>query len=337
MSLHSYPSIFNMGHRAVADLLKGPVYVQEKVDGSQFSFGLVNGEIVCRSKGCVLNIEAPDKMFKAAVDTVRELAPLLTEGYTYRGEYLAKPKHNALAYERIPLKHIILFDINVSQEGYLPYTSVELEAARLGLEVVPLIHVGPVESLELFRTFLQRTSVLGGQKIEGVVVKPLNYDQFGQDKKCLMGKFVSEEFKEVHAGAWKEANPSTGDVIALLGVQYGTQARWQKALLHLKEAGKITDAPQDIGLLFKEVNADVLKECQDEIKQKLFDYAWNHISRSLTRGLPEWYKDQLLKRQFEQPDKDCVSLEDGSCVAEKECMHSEPVNSWAGESQGDSL
>lgn len=299
MSLHSYPSIFNMGHRAVADLLKGPVIVQEKVDGSQFSFGLVNGQLYCRSKGAILNIEAPEKMFKAAVDSVKAIAPLLHEGWAYRGEYLAKPKHNALAYERVPTGHIILFDINTGEEAYLYYDDVVREAKILGYEVVPLIYAGVIDNLELFRSFLQHTSILGGQKVEGVVVKPSEYNQFGQDKKCLMGKFVSEEFKEVHQHAWKEANPSTGDIVVMLGVEYGTQARWQKALIHLKEKSLITDTPQDIGLLFKEVNQDVLKECQDEIKQKLFDYAWNHISRSLTRGMPQWYKDQLLKKQFE--------------------------------------
>ena len=53
-----------MGHKAIAELLKGPVYVEEKVDGSQFSFGVdENGEIRVRSKGCELVLDAPEKMF----------------------------------------------------------------------------------------------------------------------------------------------------------------------------------------------------------------------------------------------------------------------------------
>jgi hypothetical protein len=39
-SWHSYPKLYAMGHRAIADLLLDDVIVQEKVDGSQFSFGL---------------------------------------------------------------------------------------------------------------------------------------------------------------------------------------------------------------------------------------------------------------------------------------------------------
>ena len=75
--ISSYPSIYNLGHKAIVDLLNHPVIVEEKVDGSQFSFrkGL-DGEVSCRSKGAQLNMLAPEKMFARAVATVNELAPL---------------------------------------------------------------------------------------------------------------------------------------------------------------------------------------------------------------------------------------------------------------------
>jgi hypothetical protein len=38
--MQSYSSIFNLGHKAVADIFKTPVLCEEKVDGSQFSFGV---------------------------------------------------------------------------------------------------------------------------------------------------------------------------------------------------------------------------------------------------------------------------------------------------------
>lgn len=298
--MNHYPSIFNMGHAAIIDLLKTPVLVQEKVDGSQFGF-MVNesGQIYARSKGCVLNLEAPEKMFVQAIETVKELAPILRPGWTYRGEYLAKPKHNALAYDRVPTKHIILFDINPGLEQYLPYEEVAAEAARIGLEVVPQLYEGMITDIQEFRRFLDTESVLGGQKIEGVVVKPVGYGLFGRDKKVLMGKFVSEAFKEVHGGAWKEANPGQLEILKRLEMDYQTQARWQKAVLHLKERGELEDSPSDIGKLMKEVGQDINKECQDEIKRTLYSWAWPKLQRAVVRGLPEWYKNELLKRQFE--------------------------------------
>ncbi len=85
----------------------------------------------------------------------------------------------------------------------------------------------------------------------------------------------------------------------IVATKYATPARWQKAVLHLREKGLITDSPKDIGPLIKEAIADTLKECEEDIKKDLWTYAWERISRQLTNGLPQWYKDELLKKQFE--------------------------------------
>lgn len=309
-SWHSYPSIYALGHRAIADLLTVPVNVEEKVDGSQFSFGLFptytpDGEpdggtvLRVRSKGATMLPDAPEPMFAAAVETAKRLAPYLHRGWTYRGEYLAKPRHNGLAYDRVPEQHVILFDINPSHEAYLSHAEKSAEALRLGLEVVPLLHSGTMTELIEFRSYLTRTSILGGQPIEGVVVKPASYDLFGPDKKVLMGKFVSESFKEVQSKAWRADNPKIKDIVAMLTETYTSQARWMKAVQHLAERGELEGSPRDISKLIKEVPVDVEKECRDEIAAKLYAWAWPNIRRGVVRGLPEWYKEELLKKQFE--------------------------------------
>jgi hypothetical protein len=309
-SWHSYPSIFALGHAAVADLLDGPVQVEEKVDGSQFSFGVfeevVPGEeargyqrvLRVRSKGQELNVDAPEHLFKLAVASAQERAHLLVPGWTYRAEYLKKPKHNGLAYDRIPTGHLIVFDINTDQEMYLAQDEKRAEAARIGLETVPLLHVGEIPDVAAFRAFLDTPSVLGGQKIEGVVVKPLGYGKYGRDKKCLMGKFVSEAYKEVQSREWKQSNPGSGDILDRLMREYTTPARWAKAVQHLRERGQLQQSPRDIGALIGEVPEDIKRECEAEIKAALFAWAWPSIKRASTRGLPEWYKQQLLEAQF---------------------------------------
>lgn len=298
-SWHSYPSSYALGHRLVLEILQDEVFVEEKVDGSQFSFGVFNGELRARSKGAVLNLLAPEKMFTQIVDVIKEMnaAGLLRDGWTYRGEYLKVPKHNALAYDRIPNKHFIGFDINSGHETYLSYEEKVDEFARLGFETVPLLHRGRIEGYEMFREFLETISVLGGQKIEGVVIK--NYSRFGLDKKILMAKFVSEAFKEVHSASWKEANPGQKDVLEIIKDQYRTPARWAKAVQHLREAGQLQNAPQDIPLLLKEVASDIHKEAADAIKEDLFKWAWPKISRGVIVGLPQWYKDELAKAAFD--------------------------------------
>jgi hypothetical protein len=297
-SWHSYPKIYNIGHRYVKDLFNEEVLVTEKVDGSQFSFGIFNGELKAKSKGKEIVIDAPDKMFIQAIETVKKLAPKLRDGWTYRGEYLSKPKHNVLAYDRIPAQHIILFDVNTAHEEYLDYRGMVDEAIDLGLEPVPHIFSGMVEDAETILRMIDRVSVLGGQNCEGVVVK--NYSRFGMDGKCMMGKYVSEKFKEVHQGEWKKANPSGKDFIGQLGDKYRSEARWEKAVQHLKESGNFHDSPRDIGNLIISVRQDIIEECSAEISSALLKYAWGQIERRTVAGLPEWYKERLLKQQFEQ-------------------------------------
>ncbi len=300
-SWHTYPSIYALGHKALIDLLNDPVLVEEKMDGSQFSFGRIedeNGDYLfkARSKGAILN-DPPDKMFAKGVEIAKSLP--LRPGWTYRTEYLIKPKHNTLAYNRIPLNHLIVFDINDGHESYLSYEDKSIEAQRLGLECVPLLYAGMLSDLTLLRGYLDHLSVLGGSNIEGVVVK--NYSRFGPDKKVLMGKFVSEAFKEIHGNTWKTNNPSQGDIIEKLGLTYRTPARWAKAIQHLKEAGTLEGDLRDIGQLIQEVPRDIEKECKEEILEALWSWAWPKIRRGVHSGLPEWYKEELLKQQFNEP------------------------------------
>ena len=165
--IHSYPSVYQIGHKAIPNLFEGVVSVQEKIDGSQFSFGIIDGELQARSKNKQLIINAPEKMFARAIETVLSLS--LSPGIVYRGEYLEKPKHNTIVYSRVPDKHIILFDISQPEgEAYLERRALEIEAKHVGLELVPEFFRGEIKTMEEFKGLLDRESVLGGAKMEGV-------------------------------------------------------------------------------------------------------------------------------------------------------------------------
>jgi hypothetical protein len=114
--------------------------------------------------------------------------------------------------------------------------------------------------------------------------------------KTLMAKYVSEAFREVHRK--KKYNSSRKDVIQNLVEHYRTDARWQKAVQHIRDEGKLEDSPTDIGSLIKEVCVDVHEECKDEIQEILFKHFWKQIARGITAGLPEWYKETLIEKQF---------------------------------------
>lgn len=290
-TLASYPKVYQMGHRSIADILDGDVVVEEKVDGSQFSFGVIDGVLMCRSRSCGLDLGHPQALFAGAVETARRLAPLLREGWTYRGEALQKPKHNTLAYERVPTGNVILFDVMTDRtEWYLGRCEKEDEAQRLGLEIVPALYCGRVEKASDLLALLDTPSVLDGQRVEGVVVK--NHHRFSKhDGKSMIGKYVSEAFKEVHG---KRSSTARADIVETLVERYRTTARWSKAVQHIAESGELAGEPKDIGPLMREVSSDVEAECSDEMKQALWQHFRKQILRGVTTGLAEWYKRKLL-------------------------------------------
>jgi hypothetical protein len=292
----SYAHVFTLGRKEIRDLFADPVVIEEKIDGSQFSFAKLDGELYCRSRKKEQIPEAPDKMFEDACRVCLSRLGLLNEGWIYRGEYLQKPKHNALAYDRHPANHIILWDIEAPGQDYLSPKLKRLEAARLGLEAVPVLYKG-IATLETVLGLMETVSVLGGQKVEGLVVK--NYHRLGEDKKILCGKHVSEAFKEVQRSSWKKVNPGGKDILGQICERLKTEARWNKAIQHLTEENRLEQSPKDIGPLIKEVQADTLGECEEDIKEWLLAWAKPHIRRAIVRGLPEWYKDKLLEAQFQ--------------------------------------
>jgi len=293
-SWHSYPKIYNVGHAYLEGFFDGSSWlsVEEKVDGSQFSFGVFGGEIKCRSKGQELIVERPEKMFARAVESVKEIAHLLRDGWTYRGEYLQSPKHNTLKYDRVPNLHIIGFDVSPTEEQYLIYDDKTEEFARIGLEVVPRIWQGTHPDP---KSLMDTESILGGSKIEGLVFKRHANPLYGPDKKVLLAKHVSEAFKEVHSKEWKRTNQTGKDFVGALAERYCAEGRWAKAVQRLTESGVATNTPQDIAALIAEVQRDIKDECREEIIKELLSYAWPHIARASVRGLPDWYKNRLME------------------------------------------
>lgn len=298
MTIPSYGKVHAFGHRYNQSVLNGSVQVTEKIDGSQISFGIVNGKLCMRSHNQQIDLDAPNDMFKVAVQSIREREHLLRPGLVYRGEFLAKPKHNTLAYERTPDGNIIIFDVEEAQYVYIDsYPHLVYEADNIDLETVPLLYQGQLSTLDECMQLLKASPILGGKMIEGIVIK--NYAIATEMGTLCSAKVVNADFKEKNGANWKKENPNSMDVIQTLAARYRTEARWEKAVQHLKEDGLLQDAPQDIGPLLKLINQDILDEETDEIKEFLFKWAWKNVSRLVTSGFPEWYKQRLVKEMFE--------------------------------------
>src|SRR5688572_23150521 len=105
-------------------IFNGPVVVEEKIDGSQFSWMKRDGVMHFRSKNQAID-PANAGMFQLGVNALLEIAEQFPDYWLYRGEYLSKPKHNVLRYEVLPHRHVVLYDVQISasEEGYLDPTA----------------------------------------------------------------------------------------------------------------------------------------------------------------------------------------------------------------------
>ena len=297
----SYGKILAVGNEYIADIFKSPVEIQEKIDGSFTAFGCTkDNHVVMRSKGKELFYEDHEKMFDIFCDFVADHEETLLKhpGMYFYGEFLNKPRHNALAYAMTPKNNIALFGVFEEGVGYVrTYKELKRWAELLDLEPVPLLYHGVIQSKEELDKFLTTDSILGNQLVEGVVVK--NYEQtmlVGGNLQPLFGKLVRPEFKEKLDKTWRSGKDKVQEFIE----SFRTEARWQKAIQHLKENGQLEGTPKDIGSLIVEVKRDIIEEEENEIKEGLYKLFKGQILRKSTAGLAERYKEWLAEKAFEE-------------------------------------
>ena len=303
--LGRYGKIFALGHRATEGLLDRPVVVEEKVDGSQISWGLVGDppRLSVRSKRLELDLDQPPNLFGPSVKSIRRMADagLLERGAVYRGEAVSRPRHNTLTYGRVPMGHIALFDVDTGTQAYVGYDEKVRVAARLGIEVVPRLHEGLLSDQATLKELLERESFLGGPQIEGVVIKrAADAPLFGEDGLPIRAKYVSERFKEAHAANpdWKKRGTKT-EFLKGLADSVSGPVRWEKVVNGLVAEGLIEGGtPTEIGKIIRYIRNDVREECLDDIKDRLWKHFERRFDATVTKGFPEWYKQRLAESAF---------------------------------------
>ena len=292
----SYTKVIAIGSSFTEEALTGDVILQEKVDGSQFGFGLnEDGIVVCRSHNAQMDVESlSNNMFQLGTDYINSIQDTIKmcdpDTYFY-AEFLQKPKHNTLKYGRTPKNNIVIFDAMIKGRWA---TREELQefADAFDVDLIPELYRGKAD-VEKVKELLTTPSYLGEEIIEGVVIK--NYNQtimLGGHIFPLFTKYVREAFKERHAADWKVRQPKGALQEFVDG--FKTEARWNKAIIHAKEQNLLVQSPKDIGVLIPAIQNDIKEEETENIKNHLYKCFIEDILRSSVKGFPEWYKEQLL-------------------------------------------
>jgi len=301
-----WPKVFAIGDRYTEGLWDGEVSITEKVDGSQLNVSLSSRDgLTFLTKGSVATLGDNNKLFHPAVSYFHSIESKLTPDWTYHGETLANPRHNTLAYDRVPKNHFALYGVS-KPDGSQISTHAELTAIaqELGVDVVPEIFKGKVEGdlYAFLEGLLNRESYLGKESAEGIVAKRYDREVFvgNQLIPLMQGKLVCAKFKERHKVAWPTNNKSP---LLIIGSIVRTEARWMKAIQYLKDTNQCEQHPRDIGKILKRLHEDLEEEDKEHIKDRLWDAFGKDIKRAATRGLPEAYKMYLATGELKMDQK----------------------------------
>jgi hypothetical protein len=251
-------------------------FIQEKIDGSQFSFSVADGKLHFYCGHSEKSVE----------------------------------KQAALQYSRLPKMYCMIYDIQTTSDGeWLMPAQLQQEAERLGMECVPTLfdnsqecdvelakQRNPVQvAQQLIQDIVEGKlqSALGGSA-EGVVVKCHNFEkvysrpipQHITDPETLAkieankhsSKFNNTKLKFV-VPSFKERNTSTklkGDkllpsqFINWLGAQFCTEARYNKGRQRLRDRQDMkVDDPNYKRALEEDLDRDLIKEYEDLIRKYL--------------------------------------------------------------------
>ena len=311
-----YHKILQSYDKVARGIYDGRIDIEEKVDGSQFKICIsTDGTITCASHNSPDGSPPDMKMFGLAI----EQAERIFEGYnpavemTVYCEYLKSPKHNTIAYGRVPKNNLIIFDVK-RDTLYMNRVAKEEFALSFGMEVVPLLYSGdasvvvdendPDRMDEEFKIYmLKNTSILGHDEkakfrtIEGFVVK--NYEKLYDVKKyrnfeqsthpwmCI--KIVNEKFKENN----HDENPNRTNKFDELKKNYRTEARMLKTIQRAHEEGLLKGELSDLRILVPMVIQDIIDEEEDRIKDALWRIFGKEITGNASKEMIDSYKKWL--------------------------------------------
>lgn len=281
----------------------GVFEVEEKIDGSQIRGGIsINGEIMVGSKSVDFDdMHPPAKEFIIGYQSMVKALEKLNDGvntYMLFGEYLEKPRHNTIIYDRVPRNNIYLFDAKIN--------GMWVDHDKL-IEIANLVEFEPVNLVTTFDHFpsmdeidpyVKAGSVLGGQR-EGVVIKNRSIQYISYTIPQFFAiRVVDKKFKELNDTIWKSERRagvrSIDDLLDAIMEDFKLPAVWNKAAQHLRDAGQSEHSMRDIPKLINLVNEDIEKEYKGVIEEIMYKELYRRIAKRFTAGMPEYYKGYLV-------------------------------------------
>lgn len=303
-----YPKVLSLGQPLIADIFSHPVEISEKVDGSQCRIQLTEDSVKCGSKNVGI---ADEKMFRLAHEQAERIWNekvwwTFGDDITLFAEFLNKEKHNVLIYGRVPLNNLYLFGAMVDDRHLQTDELIEI-AKELQIEPPHILAAeSDVKSQSDIEEYLKVDSCLGNTILEGVVIK-----QYHETYPALLastqaffgypmaGKLVRDDFKERLDKEWS-GKKQRETPLAKVTTEFLTDARFNKAIQHLADEGRITYEMNNLKDIIPEFYRDLVDEEHDEIVKIAMEEFWRQLKRKCDSFSVQEWKRYLVEKQFSE-------------------------------------
>ena len=262
--------------------------VQEKLDGSNASFTVDNGELQCFSRRKKLNQNETLNGFYGWVhENIQEYVFDFLEGYVIFGEWLVKHK---IQYKEEYYKEFYVFDIyDKEEETYLSLKDMHGIASYLELKTVktlliaePSHHLNILTPQDIQDLVGKSDMTVKPNTGEGIVIKYLD----GKSEHEDYYKIVSNEFKEFNRQKMKteiKNNDSVADYAM-------TRARMEKMIFRAIEEDRLKEEDlelENFGPIMKEVGQNFVDDIMEEEKDNMLKIIEKQIKKKMPHILRE--------------------------------------------------
>lgn len=206
MKFREYQHLERFGNEEVQDIEYGNCYIFPKIDGTNSSTWLDDGQVCAGSRTRQLSKEKDNAgffVFATADERLKKFHEAHPDHRLY-GEWLVP--HTLKTYRDECWRKFYVFDVIVEDaEGnyrYLTYEEYQPLLEEFGIDYIPPICIIKNPTYETLLEQLKKNSFLikdGSGEGEGIVIKRYNY--MNKYKRVTWAKIVTSEFKEKHVKA----------------------------------------------------------------------------------------------------------------------------------------
>ncbi len=276
-----YQHIERFGTDEVDGIDIGNVWIFPKIDGTNGSVWLEDGEVNAGSRNRKLSLDKDNAGFLAHVSNDERIRKYLEKHPTHRlfGEWLVP--HSLKTYRESAWRKFYIFDVTIDGEEdfreYIPYEIYKPMLEEFELDyIVPLAEIKNPAYDRLIHILNQNDFLIeDGKGIgEGIVLK--NYDFYNKYKRQNWAKIVCSEFKEKHKREMG-APKSNGEVMVEERIvnEYVTTALIEKThakIVNEKEGWRSQYIPMLLGMVFHDLVTEEIWNIVKKYKNPKIDF-----------------------------------------------------------------